>query len=210
MSGASGVTVFCDPTLAPALRGAGRGAGYEVAVLCAPAPLLIQQIIRHTHNDVLVTLGTAMDQAVAANLVLPATRMDGFSTSLVLAFHGAFNGILAGARFAVTDPTTASGLDGRAILAANGLSPARVQGVATTQDAAFLLTTGAVDIALLYLTDVMADPRLGVLQVLKAPVAVQTYAAAVNAHAYSPNAGAFIALLRQSAQALAAQGLVSA
>jgi hypothetical protein len=39
---------------------------------------------------------------------------------------------------------------------------------------------------------------------------VQTYAAAVNAHAYSPNAGAFIALLRQSAQALAAQGLVSA
>ena len=207
MSGASGVTVFCDPTLAPALRGAGRGAGYEVAVLCAPAPLMIQQIIRHTHNDVLVTLGTAMDQAVAANLVLPATRMDGFSTSLVLAFHGAFNGILAGARFAVTDPTTASGLDGRAILAANGLSPARVQGVATTQDAAFLLTTGAVDIALLYLTDVMADPRLGVL---KAPAAVQTYAAAVNAHAYSPNAGAFIALLRQSAQALAAQGLVSA
>jgi ABC-type molybdate transport system substrate-binding protein len=209
MSGASGVTVFCDPTLAPALRGAGRGAGYEVAVLCAPAPLMIQQIIRHTHNDVLVTLGTAMDQAIAANLVLPATRVDGFSTRLVLATAG-FGGGLAGARFAVTDATAASGLDGRAILAANGLSPARVQGVATTADVAYLLTTGAADIGLLYLTDVKADPRLQVVRSVTAPPAVQSYAAAVNAQAYSPNAGAFISLLRQSAPVLAAQGVVSA
>jgi hypothetical protein len=41
---AAGVTVFCDPTLARVVREVGAQAGYEVAVLSAPAPLMVQQM----------------------------------------------------------------------------------------------------------------------------------------------------------------------
>jgi molybdate transport system substrate-binding protein len=222
-----GVTVFCDPTLKPAMRRmdplSRKAAGAPVAVLCAPAASMLAQMTRHTHNDVLFTLSAAMDQAVHLQLVKPETRVDGFSNTLVLAGLGdrvTAPGNLAGvqamlgqAAMAVTDDTVASGLDGRAVLAANGLTaPAasRVWGAANTGDVAFLVTSGTVDIGLMYLTDVRADPRLAVIWTLQADPTLVNYAAAVNAKAFSPNAQAFVSLLRggDAGGRLRAAGLV--
>jgi ABC-type molybdate transport system substrate-binding protein len=206
MASPPGVTVFCDPTLAPAIRSLDGAGGFPVAPLSAPASLMLAQITRHTRNDVLFTLGTAMDQAIAAGLVLPATRIDGFANTLVLAGRRGGAVAVGQAVVAVTDPTPASGLDGRAVLAANGIVTRAVAGAANTGDVAFLVTTGAADLGLVYLTDVRADPRLAVVMPLAAAPALVAYAAAVNAHAVSPNAHAFLDLLRGAA-ALRAAGL---
>jgi molybdate transport system substrate-binding protein len=219
-----GVTVFCDPTLKPAMRsldGISRAeAGAPVSVLSAPAMSMLAQIQRHTRNDVLITLSVAMDQAVQLQLVRPETRVDGFSNPLVLAWlsargttpvaPAALPALLAGAKLAVTDNTLASGLDGRAVLNANGLTPSgQSQGAATTADVAFLLVSGAADIGLVYLTDVKADPRLAVLATLNADPALTGYSGAVNAKAVSPNAQALLNVMRGTAgtAALLAAGL---
>jgi len=206
-----GVTVFCDPTLAPAFRALDGFGGVPVAALSAPASLMLAQITRHTRDDVLFTLATAMDQAVAAKLVRPETRVDGFANTLVLAGLGdrvtppasraGLLAMLAIARVAVTDATAASGLDGRAVLASNGFLPPNVMGAANTGDVMFLVTTGAADLGLMYLTDQKSDPRLTVIAKLTADPKLTTYAAAVNAKAVSPNALAFLNSLRGPAAA---------
>lgn len=221
-----GVTVFCDPALGPAMRSLDRisrvQAGAPVSVLSAPATLMLAQLQRHTRNDVLFTLSGAMDLAIQLRLVRPETRIGGFTNPLVLAGlkdRGAAAGdkaslpdMLAGARIAVTDDTVASGLDGRAVLGANGLTEAagnRVTGAANTADVSFLVTTGAADIGLVYRTDVLADPRLAVLAPLEAGPALTNYVAAVNAKAVSPNARALLEVMRSPAgnAALRAAGL---
>jgi ABC-type molybdate transport system substrate-binding protein len=193
----AGVTVFCDPTLAPALR-ALRG-GPEIAVLSAPASLMLAQLARHTRCDVLVTLATAMDQAVQRNLVRPATRLDGFSNPLVLA--GNPNVKIANAVVALTDDTPASGLDGRAVLAANDLNPRIIKGAANTDDVAFLVRLGAADLGLMYATDANAHPPLQIIATMQAAPALTRFAAAQNAKAVSPDAQDFLALLRSPAAA---------
>ena len=220
-----GVTVFCDPPLRAAIRaldGISRAqAGAPIAVLCAPAASMLAQLQRHTRNDVLFTLSSAMDMAVALQLVRPETRIDGFSNPLVLtalrgrasaADQAGLAAMLASAKLAVTDDTVASGLDGRAILDQNGLTKAagsRVMGAATTADVAFLVTTGAADIGLVYLTDVRADPRLMVLATLAADPVLTSVAGAVNAKAVSPNAQAVLNVMRgaQGSAALRNAGL---
>jgi molybdate transport system substrate-binding protein len=202
-----GVTVFCDPPLRPAMLALGPLAGAPVAVLCAPAPSMLAQIQRHTRNDVLFTLSSSMDQAVQQGLVRPETRVDGYSNRLVFAalvgrFPAAFKwpGLVT---VAVTDNTVVSGLDGLGILAANGRSPSRVVGAASTADVAFLVTTGAADIGLIYATDAAADPRLAVLSYPTAAPAVTSLSAAINAAAVSPNAQAFLSVVRSAAGAAA-------
>ncbi len=203
------VTVFCDPALAPALRSldapSRRQIGTPVAVLSAPAALMLAQITRHTRNDVLFTLAVAMDDAVKEQLVKPETRVDGWNNPLVLAIAtggpappapAALPFWLAALRVAVTDQTVVSGLDGRAVLAANRLTPGQIIGTANTGDAAFLATTGAADAALVYLSEVRADPKLAVLAPLTADPALTRFAAAVDAKAVSPNAQRFLAFLQ--------------
>jgi molybdate transport system substrate-binding protein len=224
---APGVTVFCDPTLGAAMRAldplSRAQAAAPVHVLSAPASLMLAQIQRHTRNDVLFTLGTAMDQAAHLKLVKPETRVDGFSNALVLACRAVaapkpgsdLPGMLAGARIAVTDNTIASGLDGRAVLDVNGLTKAagnRVVGAATTADVVFLLTTRAVDFGLVYLTDVRAELKLIVAATLNADLAWVAYACAVNANAVSPNAQALLNIMRgnQGATVLSNAGLALA
>ncbi len=187
-------------------------AGAPVSVLSAPAMLMLAQIQRHTRNDVLFTLSNAMDMAVQLQLVRPETRVDGFSNPLVLAAMSdratapaGTAGVLAmvaAARLAVTDDTAASGLDGRAVLDANGLTQAagnRVMGAANTADVAFLVTTGAADLGLVYLTDVKADPRLAVMATLNADPKLTNYSGAVNANAVSPNARAVLTVMQSAA-----------
>lgn len=219
-----GVTVFCDPELHAAMRSLDRisraQAGAAVSVLSAPAPLMLAQIQRHTRNDVLFTLSSAMDMAVQLNLVRPETRIDGFSNQLVLARLNQGNPApadpaalvqaISGLRLAVTDNTVASGLDGRAVLDQNGLAAGnRVLGAANTADVAFLVTTGAADIGLVYRTDVKADPRLMVLATLDTAPVLTSYAVAVNAKAVSPNAQALLNVMRgaEGCSALRSAGL---
>jgi molybdate transport system substrate-binding protein len=206
MASSGDVTVFCDPTLKPAMLGLSGLGGFGIYPLCAPGPLMVAQIIRHTRNDVLFTRNSSMDDAVAAGLVVPASRRGGFTNNLVLAAstgsvtpppdQPSLQTLLAKARVAVTDNTPASNLDGRALLAANQLMAPRIQGAANTGDVSYLVTTGAADIGLMYLTDVQADPRLTVLASLTAPPALTGYAAAVNAKAFGPNAQALINLMQ--------------
>ena len=163
-----------------------------------------------------------MDQAVQLRLVRPETRVDGFSNQLVLAGlvgngvaakdKAGLLSMLAGARIAVTDNTVASGLDGHAVLDANGLTQAagnRVIGAANTADVSFLITTGVADIGLVYLTDVKADERLAVLAPLTADPVLTSYAAAINAKAVSPNAQAVLNVMRstEGSTSLHAMGL---
>lgn len=206
MANSGDVTVFCDPTLKSAMLSLSGLGGFNIYPLCAPGPLMVAQIIRHTRNDVLFTLDTVMDDAVAAKLVVLASRRGGFSNNLVLASlrrasrgpldQPGLQSLLTKAQVAVTDDTPASNLDGRAILAANNLTAPNIQGAANTGDVAFLLTTGAADVGLIYQTDVLADPRLTILATLTAPPTVTNYAAAVNASAFSPNAQALINLMQ--------------
>jgi len=202
----AGVTVFCDPPLRPAIRALRPLAGVPVAILSAPAPAMIEQIRRHTRDDVLVTVSTAMDRAVGQNFVDPKTRIDGFSNPLVLAAGaGRFAGaaLPPGARVAVTDNTQNSGLDGAAVLAANGYKTARLTGTASTADAMFLLTTGAVDAAVVYQTDARAARGVQILATLTADPALTAFSAAVNAKSISPNAQALLDLMRAPAGAAA-------
>jgi ABC-type molybdate transport system substrate-binding protein len=208
----SGVTVFCDPALAPAMQALAPLAAVKLAILCAPAPAMLAQIARHTRDDVLVTISTSMDQAAAQNFIDPKTRIDGFSNPLVLAgLAGGAKPSNARLRIAVTDDTVISGLDGAALLAANGFAPGdnRLVGTADTQDALFLLLNGAVDAAVVYRTDAKSSARVEIMRPLQADAALTAVSAALTAKAVSPNASALLNLMRAAngMAALSAAGL---
>lgn len=204
----AGVTVFCDPPLRPAIKALAPLAGVPIAVLSAPAPAMVEQIRRHTRDDVLVTISTVMDRAAGLNFIDPTSRIDGLSNPLVLAaLAGRFTGaaLPPGARVAVTDNTAISGLDGGAVLAANGYKMLRLSGVASTADAAFCLANGMVDAAVVYQTDARAEPGVEILAVLKSDPALTRFSAAVNARAVSPTAAGLLNLMRAPAGAAALQ-----
>src|ERR1700733_4326004 len=91
-----GVTVFCDPTLGPAMRSLDRisraHAGAPVSGVSAPAMTMLEQLQRHTRNDVLFTLSSAMDLAMNLGLVRPETGVTAFLTPWGL--EGLANGAL--------------------------------------------------------------------------------------------------------------------
>jgi ABC-type molybdate transport system substrate-binding protein len=217
----TGVTIFCDPALRPALEALAPLAGMQVGILSAPPPAMLEQIRRRTRDDVLVTLSTAMDQAAAQNFIDPTTRIDGFSNPLVLAtLAGCATKLTAkinppsnaaGLRIAVTDATIISGLDGKALLAANGfpLGANTIIGAASTQDALFLLLGGEADAALIYRTDAKSNAGIASLSTLQAGPALTAISAAVNAKSTSPGAKSLLTLMRSQAgaAALAAAGL---
>ena len=222
------VALYCDPTLAPAMRQVGAlfqaRTGAPVAVLSAPPPLMLAQIERQTRDDVLVSLASAVEDGVSRGLLRLDTRFNGWRNRLVLAARagevspfsatdpGALARSLGNGRFAVTDPTVAAAFDGPAVLGRLGLAPAlagKVVGAADTADVAFLVKTGAAQLGLLYLTDVRADSALAVAATLDSAAAPTTYATAMNRQAQSPNAQAFLDFLRtpEAAERLRAQGL---
>ncbi len=205
---ATDVGVYTEPTLVPALRAAGRiftglhGAG--VAVLAAPAPLLLEQIQHNAAHDLLIVPASFMDDAVRRGYVEARSRRDGWRDDLVIAAaSGTDTGqdariLLARGTIAVTDQTVASTLDGHAVLEALGLTSfSHVQGVANTSDAAFMVATRAVPLALVYQTDVQADRRLAVAARLAAAPVV--FATGLNPAPPSRNAQAFMDFLATDA-----------
>lgn len=195
------VIVYGDPTLNHALHDVAdrftAQTGVPVHVFAAPPSIILAQLRHEVWNDVVVTLAPWMDQAVTAGVIGPGTRTGSWRTTLVIA---AANDGVAGGSLAFPDPTPASSIDGPAVLAAAGLHPSKVQGVANGANVVFLLGTGAAAQGLLHLTDVRADPKLHVV----APVPDTAYApivydAAISTLTHSPNAHAFLDYLHSPA-----------
>ena len=206
------VVVYGDPTLAHALRDAGAlftaRTGAPVHVFSAPPALMLAQLSRQVQNDVLVTGTDWLDRAAQDGLIRPATRIGGWRDRLVIArpaAGGADRGV-----FALTDPTPDTTIQAASVLEALHLSPAHVQGALDSRGVAFLLRSGAADRGLLLLTEVRADPHLAevrpVPQDAYRPI---IYGAALSTLASSPNAQAFLDLLRtpEAARRLKADGL---
>jgi molybdate transport system substrate-binding protein len=213
------VIVYGDPTLAHALRDVGTRftaqTGVPVHVFAAPPTLILAQLRHQVWNDVVVTLAPWMDQAERAGVIQHGTRTGAWRNTLVLAsaagvLAGAADGTPANDAFAVTDPTPAATIDGPEVLAALGLHPAHVQGVANTADVEFLLDTGVAAQGLLHLTDVRADPRLRVAaSVAQSAYEPIVYVAAISTLTHSSNAHAFLDFLHNptATEVLRADGL---
>jgi molybdate transport system substrate-binding protein len=209
------VIVYADQTLARALSDVGARftaqTGVPVHVFSASPAVILAQLRHEVWNDVVVTRSPWMDQAEQAGVITPGTRIGTWRTTLVMARAATAPGDAPGNdTVAVPDPTPAATFDGPAVLAALGLHPAHVQGVANTTEVAFLLDTGAAVQGLVHLTDVRADPKLTVAT----PVAAAAYppifyAAAISTLTHSPNARAFLDYLHSPAatETLQADGL---
>jgi molybdate transport system substrate-binding protein len=214
------VIVYGDPTLAHALREVSARFTAEtsvpVHVFSAPPAVILAQLRHEVWNDVVVTLVPWMDRAEQAGVIEPGTRTGAWRTTLVMAraTDPAPSGATpANDTIAITDPTPASTIDGPAVLAALGLHPPHVQGVANAAEVAFLLDTGAAAQGLVHLTDVRADPKLSVAApVADTAYAPIVYAAAISTLTHSPNARAFLDYLHTPAatEVLHAAGLETA
>jgi molybdate transport system substrate-binding protein len=211
------VVVFCDPTLEPALTHVARlwrgQTGVPVHVLTAPTPLLLEQISHRIRSDIIVGEGAAAAaEATARQLIDPQTRVDAWRNRLVVAEGAAGSKPPAGpldpaiasgtGRIAIVDaPVANAGADTRQALEAVGLwdsLQSRLIGVAGTADASFLLAEGKVRFAVIYATDLAANPGFasaGMLADESYPPIV--YWVAETSARVSPNAAKFEAFLRQ-------------
>jgi len=195
------VIVYGDPTLNHALHDVAdrftAQTGVPVHIFAAPPSNILAQLRHEVWNDVVVTLAPWMDQAVNDGVIEPNTRTGSWRTTLVIATATVS---AAGETLAIPDPTPASSIDGPAVVAAAGLHPAKVQGVANGANVVFLLETGVAAQGLLHLTDVRADPKLHILaRVADTAYAPIVYDAAISTLTHSPNAHAFLDYLHSPA-----------
>jgi molybdate transport system substrate-binding protein len=228
------VVVFCEPTLRHAVDDVGalwrRRTGVWVRVFTSPTPLLLQQVAYRARDDVLI--GESDAEAAAATrrqLIKPETLQRLWRNQLVVAALAATvekasadspsaTGKLASAAgkapIAIVDPWAATaGADSEKALQSLGLWQAvraKSVGVVGTADASFLLAQGTVQLAVVYATDVAANPGFAAADRLPAasypPI---VYWVAVTERALSPNAAKFAAFLRdpQARQQLRSDGL---
>lgn len=229
------VVVFCPPTLRHAVSDVGalwrQQTGVPVRVFTSPTEALLQQIAHHARDDVLIGEGDGEARAATGqNLVQPETLKKLWRNQLVVAELGpnsghagsnspaAAGGNLAGlagrAPIAIVDPWAATaGAESKTALQSLGLWQAvssKSLGVVGTADASFLLAQGKVKLAIVYETDVAADPDFSITDRLPAadsqPI---VYWVALTEHALSPNAARFVAFLDEAParQRLRADGL---
>jgi molybdate transport system substrate-binding protein len=222
------VVVFCEPTLRHAVTDLGtlwrKETGVPVRVFTSPTWALLEQISHRARSDLVIGEGdAAAATATERHLVWPETIQTLWRNQLVVAAmvniasssSAPHLAELAGkAPIAVLDPwTTVAGAEGRKALEALGLwdpVSAKSMGVVDTADASYLLATGKVQLALLYATDVAADPSLAIADRFpSASYGPIVYWIAETHHALSPNVERFAAFLRQprAQERLRADGL---
>jgi molybdate transport system substrate-binding protein len=228
------VVVFCEPTLQHALTDVGAlwrsQTGIHVRVFAAPTWALLAEIARHVRDDLLIGEGDANAAAAAKQqLIKPATmRQVGRNQLVVAALAGKTDDTNAGSTpvagklasvagkqpIAIVDPWAAvAGADSEKALQSLGLwqpVSAKSIGVVGTADAAYLLSHGKVQLAVVYATDVAANPALATAERLpSASYPPIIYWVAQTQHALSPNTAKFIAFLRtaDAQQRLRADGL---
>jgi molybdate transport system substrate-binding protein len=209
------VVVFCEPTLRHAVTDIGtlwrKETSVPVRVFTSPTWALLEQI-SHRARSVIGEGDAAAATATQRHLVRPETVQTLWRNQLVVATmvtnvasssSAPHLAALAGnAPIAIVDPsTTVAGAEGRKALEALGLwdaVSAKSMGVVDTADASYLLATGKVQLALLYATDVAADPSLAIADRFPStsygPI---VYWIAETHHALSPSAESFVAFLRQ-------------
>jgi molybdate transport system substrate-binding protein len=221
------VVVFCDPTVSHAVQDLGafwRGrTGIPVRVFPAPTKLLLEMTAHGVHVDMLILQGDkAMDDAVSRKLVKPETRFSAWRTRLVLARRAGqgtpapdlATALAQNTHVAIVDPgVDPAGDESQAALEGAGVLPLPADkslGVVGTPDADFLLASGDVGLALVYATDLAAEPGFA----LAAPVPDGsyppiTYSVAIVTNPISANAEQFRLFLRstEAQQRLKALGL---
>lgn len=228
------VVVFCEPTLQHAVTDIGAlwrvQTGIHVRVFTSPTGALLEQIAHHARDDVLIGEGDAHATAAAdRQLIKPATLHRVWRNQLVVAALdgkvddagagspsavGTLASVVGKEPIAIVDPWAAvAGVDSERALQALGLWQAvstKSVGVVGTADASYLLAQGKVRLAVIYATDVAANPAFTIADRLPAasypPI---VYWVAVTEHALSPNAAKFVAFLNeaQARQRLSANGL---
>jgi molybdate transport system substrate-binding protein len=213
------VVVFCEPTLQHALIDLGglwrSQTGVKLRVFASPTSALLGQIARHARDDVMIGEGEANAAAAQSKQLIKSDTFHALGGNrLVVAASGTAGaasdagGSLAAVAgkepVAIVDPWAAiAGADSKQALQSLGLWQ-RVSensvGVVGTADAAFLLSQGKVRLAILYATDVVANPAFKIVDRLPAssypPV---VYWVAETTHALSPNSAKFIEFLTSAA-----------
>jgi len=191
----------CDPALAPAMLQAARlfskTNGVLVNIFPTPPGLILPQIERHIQNDMVMTRASAIADAVrAATIAADAPHGGQWRNRLVIARRaGATTSVVTG-RIAVADATPGSDMDGPAILQKLGLAHGRIMGVIDTDEVAWLLLRGQVDVGLLHMTDIRSNPELEVVAAVPDAVAPPIlYSIAVTKLSRRPHPEAFIASL---------------
>jgi molybdate transport system substrate-binding protein len=228
------VVVFCEPTLQHAITDVGMlwrsQTGIHVRVFTSSTRALLAQIAHHARDDVIIGEGDANAAAAAKQqLIKPDTVQRLWRNQLVVAALGdktddtntgsspaaANLASIAGKQpIAIVDPWAATtGADTKRALESLGVwqkLDGKSVGVVGTADASYLLAQGNVKLAIVYATDVAANPALTVADRLPAssypPI---VYWVAEPAHALSPNATKFIEFLHTAGaqQRLRADGL---
>jgi molybdate transport system substrate-binding protein len=210
------VVVLCEPTLKHALGQVAalwrQQTGIRVHIFPAPTRSLLEQLSHRIFGDVVIAEGEDMErQAIARKLIKPESRFTAWRNRLVAATRvdAPAPGDLASlirerSPVAVVDPgLDAAGANSRAALAVLGLwdiVEGRSVGVVGTADAAYLLARGEARLALVYATDVAAEPAFAAAATLPdASYAPIIYWVAQTSEALSPQTGGFIAFLREPA-----------
>jgi molybdenum ABC transporter molybdate-binding protein len=216
------VVVFCEPTLQPLMTALGerwqRETGIPVRVFAAPTWANLAQLERHTRDDVIIGEGdTALAKAIAEQLIdsksvqrLWRNKLVAATTSDDLkAARTAFPSMpvnltaLAGkTAIAIVDPgVPPAGKQTEEALRALGLWEAvraKSIGVLGTADAAYLLSEGTVELAVLYVSDTSAHPDLAITDTLPTGAGEPiVYWAARTQGALSPNTVKFLDFLQR-------------
>jgi molybdate transport system substrate-binding protein len=217
------VVVFCEPTLRHAVGDVAalwrRQTGVAVRIFTSPTPLLLGEVARQARDDVLIGEGDAAAAvATKRDLIKPESLQRLGRNQLVVAAlaanlqnasaaspsaGGSLASVAGTAPIATVDPWAATaGADSEKAMQSQGLWQAvrsKSIGVVGTADAAFLLARGQVRLAVVYATDVAANPDFAVADRLPtASYPPVVYWTAVTEHALSPNAARFVAFLREA------------
>jgi len=176
------VVVFCEPTLRHAIEDIGalwrEETGVHARIFTSPTWAELEQVAHHARADVIVGEGDAMAaSAVARGLIKPETLRRLWRNRLVAATTAAAKAKAAPAALdlaalagketiALEDPpTSVAGAEGKKALEALGLwaaASSKSIGVVDTADAAYLLRHNEVPLAVVYATDVAADPDFSI------------------------------------------------
>jgi ABC-type molybdate transport system substrate-binding protein len=209
------VVVFCEPTLHRLVTNLGaewtKETGIPVRIFAAPNWANLAQLIHHTRDDVIFGEG---DTAAARTLIRDDTVVKLWQNKLVVAALADdvqkaraasppmpldLASVAGKEPIAIVDPAIAdAGKQTEAALHALGLwntVKSDSLGVVGTADAAFLLSQRKVRLAIIYASDVSANPDFALTDTLPAGSRPIIYWAAQTAGALSPNAAKFLAFL---------------
>lgn len=222
-TGAQSLTVFAAASLKTALDALApqvrHATGHTITVAPAGSAMLARQIAFGAPADIFISANTGwMDRLQADGQILPGTRVDLLSNSLVLIAPAgsaaplqtlttqSLQARLSGGKLAMAQvDAVPAGIYGKAALAHSGLWDGLAGSVAQTDNvraALALVASGAAPLGIVYGSDVLAEPRVRIVAAFAPeshpPV---VYPAAVVTHSAAPDAAAQVLTYLCSAQA---------